>query len=254
MGFRFIRNPFRWLIPCVLWLSAPTVFAADDIRVERVQFKKGASGAVIEASIKGYETVDYVLGARAGQTMTVTLDTRHGATYFNLLAPGESVVALFNASHGDNRYEGALPASGDYTVRVYMMRSAARRNEVAKYRLEVRIGGAAHAAAPAPSHDARVPGTDFHATGICPCTPGDGQPATTCDFGVKREGNGSGMVTVTRAGGGQRVIFFEKGHAIGYDRSAADPGEFQATKDADLSIIHIGGERYEIRDAVLYGG
>ena len=243
-----------WLMACLLLSTAPMVFAADGIRTERVQFEKGADSAVVEGSIKGYETVDYVLGARAGQHMKVSLATKHGATYFNILAPGENEVAMFNGSVSDNQYEGTLPASGDYKIRVYMMRSAARRNEVAQYRLEMIIDGAGEPAVQAHSHDAKVPGTDFHATGNIPCKMGKGQPAGTCAFGVVREGEGSAMVTVTKVDGRQRVIFFEKGEAIGYDQSQADPGEFKAEKEADLNIVHIGDERYEIPDAAVFGG
>lgn len=248
-------NTFHlWLMACFLLLTAPMVFAADDIRTERVHFKKGANSAVVEASIKGYETVDYVLGARAGQHMNVSLATKHGATYFNILAPGENEVAIFNGSVSQNQYEGTLPASGDYKIRVYMMRSAARRNEVAHYRLEMIVDGAGQPAVHAPSRDAKVAGTDFHATGNIPCSMGKGQPTGSCAFGVKREGNGSAMVTVTKVDGSKRVIFFENGRAIGYDQSQADTGKFKAEKDADLNVIHIGDERYEIPDAVVQGG
>ncbi len=250
-----LSNTFHlWLMAYFLLLTAPMVFAADDIRTERVHFKKGANSAVVEASIKGYETVDYVLGARAGQYMNVSLATKHGATYFNILAPGENEVAMFNGSVSQNQYEGTLPASGDYKIRVYMMRSAARRNEVAHYRLEMIVDGAGQPAVHAPSRDAKVAGTDFHATGNIPCSMGKGQPTGSCAFGVKREGNGSAMVTVTKVDGSKRVIFFEKGRAIGYDQSQADTGKFKAEKEADLNVIHIGDERYEIPDAVVQGG
>ena len=233
--------------------AASAAFAAADIRTERVHFRKGENGAVIEASIKGYETVDYVLGARAGQYMNVSMATRHGATYFNILAPGENEVAMFVGSSSGNQYEGSLPADGDFKIRVYMMRSAARRNEVAKYRLEMIIG-AAEAPAQVSPDDAKVPGTDFHATGDLSCSMGKGQPAGSCPFGITREGGGSAMVTVTKPDGSKRVIFFEKGAATGYDQSQADTGAFKAERKGDLSIIHIGEERYEIVDAVVFGG
>ena len=254
MKQNILRKFYLWLMACVLLLTVPVGFAGTDIRTERVKFKKSANSAVVEASIKGYETVDYVLGAKAGQYMNASLATKHGATYFNILAPGENEVAMFNGSISENQYEGTLPASGDYKIRVYMMRSAARRNEVAHYRLEMIIDGAGQQAAHAPSHDAKVPGTDFHARGDVPCSTGKGQPTDSCAFGVKREGNGSAMVTVSKADGSQRVIFFENGRAIGYDQSEADSGEFKANKEADLNIIHIGKERYEIPDAVISGG
>jgi hypothetical protein len=251
-------NPYNklhlLLLSYFLLLTVPMCFAADDIRNKRVHFKKGANSAVVEASIKGYETVDYVLGAQAGQHMNVSLATKHGSTYFNILAPGENEVAMFNGSVNLNQYEGTLPASGDYKVRVYIMRSAARRNEIAHYRLEMIIDATGQPASHAPSQDAKVSGTDFHATGNIPCSMSKGQPMGSCSFGVKREGNGSAMVTVTKVDGSQRVIFFEKGRAIDYDQNQSDFGEFKSKKEADLNIVHIGEERYEIPDAIVLGG
>ena len=247
-------NLRTWLLACFLLFIVSISFAADTIRTERVHFKKGANSAVIEASIKGYESVDYVLGARVGQNMNVSLATKHGATYFNILAPGQNEVAMFNGSINGNQYEGTLPESGDYKIRVYMMRSAARRNEVAHYRLEMIMGGSGQPAAHASSHDAKVAGTDYHATGNIPCSMSKAQSTASCPFGVKREGNGGAMVTVTKVDGSQRVIFFEKGRAVGYDQSQADTGRFKAERQGDLNIIHIGDERYEIPDAVVLGG
>lgn len=122
-----------------LGLLASTLALAGDIRTERVQFKKGTSSATVEGSIKGYETVDYVLGARKGQLMNVSMATSNTASYFNILEPGKSNEAMFIGSTSGNQFEGVLPASGDYKVRVYLMRSAARRDEVADYRLEMII-------------------------------------------------------------------------------------------------------------------
>lgn len=102
--------------------------------------------------------------------------------------------------------------------------------------------------------DALVAGTDYHATGSIPCSMGAGQPTGSCPFGVKREGNGSGMVTVTKPDGRTRTIFFSNGKATGYDQSQADSGAFSASKQSDLNMIRIGNERYEIPDGVIFGG
>jgi hypothetical protein len=83
---------------------------------------------------------------------------------------------------------------------------------------------------------------------------GNGQPAGSCPFGVTRWGNGSADVTVTKPDGRKRVIFFEKGKAIGADTSQADAREFSASKKDDIYIIRIGKERYEIFEAVIFGG
>jgi len=73
--------------------------------------------------------------------MNVSMATNNGANSFNILAPGENEVALFNGSTSQNQYEGVLPESGDSKIRVYLERSAARRNEVGKYRLEMIVSG-----------------------------------------------------------------------------------------------------------------
>jgi hypothetical protein len=112
---------------------------ADDIRTERVQFHKGASSATVEGQIKGRESVDYLLGAREGQSMNVSMATDNRSSYFNIIAPGKANEAIFVGSIAGNQFEGTVPAGGDYKIRVYLMRNAARRDETAKYRLEMII-------------------------------------------------------------------------------------------------------------------
>lgn len=137
--------------------------ARDDIRVERVRFERGARSAVVEDSITSFETVDYVLGVRKEQTANISMATDNGANYCSILAPGENEVALFNGSTGENQFEGVQPESGDYRVRVYLMRGAARRNEKANDCLEMIVTGAADQAGMAHGGaapgDARVAGT-----------------------------------------------------------------------------------------------
>jgi hypothetical protein len=233
----------------LLWCSIS--FAADAIKSQRIHFSPGKSSATINGSISGDKAVDYKLAAKSGQTMSVKLETSNLSNYFNVLPPG-SESALFIGSTSGNEWTGTLPADGDYTIRVYLMRSAGRRDEKADYTMTVGITGGAAAAAP--STDAKVAGTSYHATGNIPCSMGGGQPTGSCPFGVKREGSGAGIVYVTKPDGRTRMIFFEKGKATGYDQSQADTGKFRAEKQGDLNIIHIGQERYEIPDAVIFGG
>lgn len=53
----------RALVVAASVLVASVAMANDEIRTERVRFKPGATSAVVEGSIKGDETVDYVVGA-----------------------------------------------------------------------------------------------------------------------------------------------------------------------------------------------
>ncbi len=118
-------------------LSAP-VLAEEPKRTERVQFDKGATSKELKSSIKGYETATYLVGARAGQVMTVKLETRNTSTYFTITAPGAD-AALYQGDVKGNDARVELPADGDYRVMVFMMRNAARRNTVVKYTLKVEV-------------------------------------------------------------------------------------------------------------------
>ena len=53
--------------------------AQDGIITKRVQFASGKSSSTMKGTLKGDEIRDYVLGAKAGQTMRVTLKTNNGA-------------------------------------------------------------------------------------------------------------------------------------------------------------------------------
>ena len=101
---------------------------------------------------------------------------------------GENEAAIFNGSVSENQFEGILPTSGDYRLRVYLMRSAARRNETANYRLEMIVTDAADQAGSENQMpgDALVPGTEYHAVGDIPCALGAGRPEGSCPFGVVR--------------------------------------------------------------------
>jgi len=127
------------------FLTAP-VWAEDDIRKEPIQFAKGATQATIKGRIEGREGIDYIVRARAGQTMTVTLKANHSMAYFNVLPPGTE-VAIFVGADSGARFQSELAADGDYTIRVYLMRPAARRNEAAQYTLDVSVKDAASSAA-----------------------------------------------------------------------------------------------------------
>jgi hypothetical protein len=127
------------LLIAALTAFTPTRALADrEHRTERVTFHHGH--AVIKGRIKGYEFVDYVFPAGAGESIEVTLKTGELSNYFNLLAPGETETAFFIGSTSGDSYEGVVPTSGDYKARVYLMRNDARRGKVANYVLTIALG------------------------------------------------------------------------------------------------------------------
>jgi hypothetical protein len=225
--------------------------SASDIKVEPVRFAKGSSSATLKGRIAGDESIDYTLRARAGQTMSVKMATRNNANYFNVLPPG-SETALFVGSSGGNRWSGTLPSDGEYRVRVYLMRSAARRNEAATYTLTVGITGSAAAASTsgAPAGDAKVPGTPYHATGKVPCSMGAAAPGSAqCDFGVIRGKPGQAEVHLGPPGGDKRVLKFDGGSVT------SEGAKLKAGKSGDLWSVDVNDqERYQIPTAVISGG
>lgn len=93
------------------------------------------------------------------------------------------------------------------------------------------------------------------ARGELPCARHAGQPTNACAFVVTRAGSGDASVRVTHPDGLQRLIWFRMGRAIGVGDSEASPaGAFSTRREADLTFVQVGSERYEIPDAVVLGG
>ncbi len=119
-------------------IASMTGTAVAAPRTERVSFARGKSATVIKGAIKGYDYVDYVIGARGGQLMTVKLTTNRGSNYFNIMPRG-SDTAYYIGSIDGNSFRGPVPATGDQVIRVYMFRSDARRGVTANYSLSISI-------------------------------------------------------------------------------------------------------------------
>lgn len=123
------RTTLHTLGLALLLATATAATAQEAPRVVPVQFAAGTSSATLKGQVRGHEAIDYRLRARAGQTLEVELRASNSSTYFNLIAPDAGDVAVFNSSMAaeGNRYSGVLAQDGEYTVRVYQMRNAARR-------------------------------------------------------------------------------------------------------------------------------
>jgi membrane-bound inhibitor of C-type lysozyme len=233
--------------------AAPTSNSGSGIRTQRVQFQPGTSSSTVEGSVTGYEGVDYVLNARAGQVMNVSMATDNSSNYFNIIPPGETDVALFNSSSQGNQFEGELPASGDYKIRVYLMRNAARENQTGNYRLEMIVSGGGNTASSSGSASSqpKAAGTGYNATGNIPCSMTQAEANESCTFGVIRQGNGNAVVDITTPSGRAFSIYFENGDAYKVEGGL---GEFSRTRQGDETLVYVGQERYIIPDAVIFGG
>jgi hypothetical protein len=240
----------------------PSAFAADGPpkpRSERVAFAKGASSATINGTIKGNDTVDYLVRAAAGQTLAVTMKAGSASAAYNVLPPGNAAsgAAMFTSDLGGD-FKAMLPADGDYAIRVYLARAAARRGASSPFTLTVAVDGTPLPPLPA-ARDAKVGGTAFHAVAKVPCTPPFDSKAQQCDAGVIRRGS-DGTATVEVRGDNQvkRRLLLVKGQAIASDArdlSGAGSAKLDTTRDGDRITVKVGDdERYELVDALLTGG
>jgi hypothetical protein len=110
----------------------------------RIQFERGNDNAAVSGSITGHQYRDYILGARAGQTMSVALSVESGngdgSAFFNILPPGSEGVAIFNSSNSANNFGSVkLPENGDYRIRVYLLGNDKDAGKTVGYTLSVTI-------------------------------------------------------------------------------------------------------------------
>jgi hypothetical protein len=215
-----------------------------------VQFAKGKSSAQLRGTIKGDKDAEYVLAARAGQTLAVTLKAKNGSLNFNITPKGAQEAMFIGGTQGADA-SVVLPADGSYVIQLALMRNAARRNESAAYTLDVAITGQALAPLPA-TQDALVPGTRFHASAAVACQTLGAEAGAKCQAGVIRRGrDGTATVEMRGARGMVRNVLFVKGQPVASD--SAQP--MTSSRQGDLITVRFGSdERYELPDALLAGG
>jgi heat shock protein HslJ len=226
--------------------------AGDSERiVRRVQFGKGSSSAVLRERVVGRQYIDHELLAGAGQRMTVSLKASNGATYFNLLPPASRDAAMAIGEQIGNRFDGLLPDDGVYTIRVFLYRAAARRNEASDFTLSIGVTGTPLKPVPAAT-DAVLPGTRHHASTTTPCEPLYSQ-ARSCEALVVRRGfDGTATVELRWDGDRQRRrILFVKGEP----KAADAPQAMSFTRnERGWRVSFNGEEHFEIPEPLVYGG
>jgi hypothetical protein len=217
-----------------------------------VQFPKGQTGVTLEGTIKGRQVIDYTLRAAAGQVMAVTFKPSNASAYFNVLPPGSTGEAIFIGSTSGNEYSAGLPASGEYTIRVYLMGNAARRNEAASYQLEVRVTGAAKK--PGPETPGNVGPTKWDASGSVTCSVDRDTFDRQCGFRVVRDlAKQSADIWVGNVANGEADYRF-----LHYGNKAFTTNDNAKVawqrKDDNWSVSVNGKEFYLIPDALVHGG
>jgi len=113
--------------------------AKDKVTTHQVYFDKGTTGTTVKGHVKGYDSVNYKLGAKAGQYMRVSLKSKKA--YMNIYEPGTGPgdTAIYRGSVEGRNYTGTLAKSGTYTIQVFLMRNEARRGTNVPYALHIGI-------------------------------------------------------------------------------------------------------------------
>ena len=241
--FRVNRN---LLLALLLFAGTPALTLAD-IRPEPVRFEKGRNGATVKGTIKGDEIFDYRLRARAGQILDVNLQADNRSAYFNVLPPDDE-TALFVGSVSGNSFVGALPKDGEYIVRVYLMRSAARRNESARYTVNFTMASSKAVSGTAGAN----PPVIYDASGKIQCAAGKPPLDQWCDFRVVRHlASGSAQIWIAHGS----VARHRVQHYAGKRFTTDDGAGISAKRQDDNWLVSVGGrEFYLIPDALIHGG
>ncbi len=127
----FTRRHFAVIIVTLTLLS---LAAVAQRKPERVRFQKGHISTTLKGQLVSYDTKDYLLGAAKGQTMKIKLEASEA--YFVVFpAKGEPLEMGPRTDWAET-----LMDSGDYVVRVFLMRGVARRKgSNSNYLLKVEI-------------------------------------------------------------------------------------------------------------------
>lgn len=250
----FLRPAATAAVVTALALALPAQ-AQWDIPSTRIEFPEGRTGTVIVGSLRGRnpDARDYVLDAKAGQVVAVSLQSASNALYFNVLPPASSGQALFTGeTAGKSSWRGTLAADGDYTVRVYLNRAASRQGVSANYKLTVSTSVADAGAGGPPGGPSGSSGNPYDATGQLPCATG-GMPAGAmqCGFGVKRTGPGKAVLDISAPDGTKRSLIFS-----GARVSAGPQATVAASRQGDgedWSIDVNDYEHYSVPKSVIDG-
>ncbi len=237
----------RSLLLALLLFAGTPVPALADIRPEQVRFEKGRNGATVKGSIKGDEIVDYRLRATTGQILDVNLQANNRSAYFNVLPPDDE-TALFVGSVSGNSFVGALPQDGEYTVRVYLMRNAARRNESARYTVNFTIASSKAVSGTATANPPAI----YDASGKIQCAAGKPPLDQWCDFRVVRHlASGSAQIWIAHGSVARHRVL----HYAGKRFTTDDGAGISAKRQDDNWLVSVGSrEFYLIPDALIHGG
>ena len=116
-----------------LWLFSTNISAQSKVQV---RFAKGATSTTIKGTVAGYKYIDYIVGAKSGQTMSVNLKAANASCSFAMFY---SDLKEVEDANGVTEITRNVDVDDNYIVRVLLPRSAARRKESSKFSLKISL-------------------------------------------------------------------------------------------------------------------
>lgn len=237
----------RILTGMLLWSATCALTSAQ--ATQNVSLKSGPGTLVVSGTLQGDKYLDYKINLVAGQSLTVALKGSNPQNYFNVNPPG-SEVSMYVGSSEISKFQRLVPVTGIYTVRVYLMRPAARRNEKSRFKLSFQVQGSALRPIPV-QRDALVPGTPFYATADVPASLDYDPSLKSGKAGVIRYVGDRTATVEVKIGGLKRRILFVKGKPVASDATV----KLTFTRKEDTTIVKFAAqESYTLPDAFLFGG
>ena len=101
-----------------LLLLATCAFAAQEGVTKHVRFARGRTTATVKNSVVRGTRDRYLVNARAGQKMTVSITSVERNAVFAIYAPSHDTVEGASEDQAVKNWSGKLPESGDYVIEV----------------------------------------------------------------------------------------------------------------------------------------
>lgn len=108
-------------------LTLAVGISADGV-TKRVRFAKGKHSAIVSNSVVRGDRDTYILGAGAGQTMTVKITSLEDNAVFQIETPDGEYLDGAGETDDAMEFTGELPAKGDYKIIVGGTRGNASYN------------------------------------------------------------------------------------------------------------------------------
>jgi hypothetical protein len=101
-----------------LLLLATFALAAQEGVTKRVRFARGRATTTLKNSVVRGTRDRYLIGAREGQKMSVSITSVERNAAFTIYAPSHDTLEGTSEHQEVKRWSGTLPESGDYVIEV----------------------------------------------------------------------------------------------------------------------------------------